>query len=218
MLRLFSGLGDCKQFCYEHGNADIVSSYCFHFLWIYSQKWMAGPYGSSGFNFLRNHHSVFHSNSTNLHSHQQCTGVTFSLHSNQHLLSPVFLVTDILIAMGVISIVDLICISPGVGDGQGGLACCNSWDRKESDTTEWLNWTEWLEMLSVFSCPCWWLVVLNTILHIIKWKFRKVKPPAQRLIHVRPRIGTQMWKPIFFTFHTHILSNSKNNSVSCFFT
>ena len=31
---------------------------------------------------------------------------------------------------------------PGVGDGQGGLACCNSWGRKESDTTEWLNWTE----------------------------------------------------------------------------
>ena len=30
----------------------------------------------------------------------------------------------------------------GVGDGQGGLACCNSWDRKESDTTEQLNWTE----------------------------------------------------------------------------
>ena len=25
---------------------------------------------------------------------------------------------------------------PGVGDGQGGLACCYSWDRKESDTTE----------------------------------------------------------------------------------
>ena len=24
----------------------------------------------------------------------------------------------------------------GVGDGQGGLACCNSWGRKESDTTE----------------------------------------------------------------------------------
>ena len=32
--------------------------------------------------------------------------------------------------------------TPGVGDGQGGLACCNSWGRKESDTTEWLNWTE----------------------------------------------------------------------------
>ena len=32
--------------------------------------------------------------------------------------------------------------TPGVGDGQGGLACCNSWGRNESDTTERLNWTE----------------------------------------------------------------------------
>ena len=31
----------------------------------------------------------------------------------------------------------------GVGDGQGGLVCCSSWGRKESDTTEWLNWTEY---------------------------------------------------------------------------
>ena len=31
--------------------------------------------------------------------------------------------------------------TPGVGDGQGGLACCDSWGHKESDTTEWLNWT-----------------------------------------------------------------------------
>ena len=31
---------------------------------------------------------------------------------------------------------------PGVGDGQGGLACCGSWGRKESDTTERLKWTE----------------------------------------------------------------------------
>ena len=30
----------------------------------------------------------------------------------------------------------------GVGDGQGGLACCDSWGRKESDMTERLNWTE----------------------------------------------------------------------------
>ena len=30
----------------------------------------------------------------------------------------------------------------GVGDGQGGLVCCNSWGHKESDTTEQLNWTE----------------------------------------------------------------------------
>ena len=29
--------------------------------------------------------------------------------------------------------------TPGVGDGQGGLACCDSWGHKESDTTEQLN-------------------------------------------------------------------------------
>ena len=31
--------------------------------------------------------------------------------------------------------------TPGVGDRQGGLVCCNSWGRKESDMTERLNWT-----------------------------------------------------------------------------
>ena len=29
--------------------------------------------------------------------------------------------------------------APGVGDGQGGLACCGSWGHKELDTTERLN-------------------------------------------------------------------------------
>ena len=37
--------------------------------------------------------------------------------------------------------------SLGVHDGQGGLACCNSWGCKESDTAVWLKWTElnWTE-------------------------------------------------------------------------
>ena len=39
--------------------------------------------------------------------------------------------------------------TPGVGDGQGGLACCDSWDRKELDTTELLNWTD---HLFIFGC------------------------------------------------------------------
>ena len=30
-------------------------------------------------------------------------------------------------------------LTPGVGDGWGGLACCGSWGRKESYTTERLN-------------------------------------------------------------------------------
>ena len=39
---------------------------------------------------------------------------------------------------------------PGVGDGQGGLACCNSQGRKESDTTQ-LNWTE-LNTFQIYPC------------------------------------------------------------------
>ena len=39
--------------------------------------------------------------------------------------------------------------TPGVGDGQGGLVCCDSWGRKESDTTERLNWTDSKKLYTV---------------------------------------------------------------------
>ena len=39
----------------------------------------------------------------------------------------------------------------GVGDGQGGLECCGSWGRKESDMTEQLNWTD-LQKTANFKC------------------------------------------------------------------
>ena len=38
----------------------------------------------------------------------------------------------------------------GVGDGQGNLACCSSWGRKESDTTEHLNWTSYYTLRHKF--------------------------------------------------------------------
>ena len=41
--------------------------------------------------------------------------------------------------------------TPGVGDGQGGLVCCDSWGGKELDTTERLNWTELTYFTSHFS-------------------------------------------------------------------
>ena len=37
--------------------------------------------------------------------------------------------------------------TPGVGYGQGGLACCDSWCCKGPDTTEWVNWVDWIEYL-----------------------------------------------------------------------
>ena len=52
--------------------------------------------------------------------------------------------------------------TPGVGDGQGGLACCDSWGRKESDTTE-MSWTElnWSDGSSTSS----FLRNLHSVLH-----------------------------------------------------
>ena len=51
----------------------------------------------------------------------------------------------------------------GVGDGQGGLACCDSWGHKESDTTEWLNWTE-LNRIVYFFAFSMLITCLSTLL------------------------------------------------------
>ena len=48
--------------------------------------------------------------------------------------------------------------TPGVGDGQGGLACCDSWGRKESDTTERLNWIEYISLMIDWFYTFWWLI------------------------------------------------------------
>ena len=54
--------------------------------------------------------------------------------------------------------------TPGVGDGQGGLGCCDSWGRKESDTTEGLIWSDLIwRLISCISCK-WsetWLCILR---------------------------------------------------------
>ena len=40
---------------------------------------------------------------------------------------------------GISDLMDMSFGKLGIGDGQGGLACCGSWGRKELDTTERLN-------------------------------------------------------------------------------
>jgi len=47
----------------------------------------------------------------------------------------------------------------GVGDGQGGLACCDSWGRKESDTNEQLIWSDLCYSDGRLCIPCWLIVV-----------------------------------------------------------
>ena len=61
--------------------------------------------------------------------------------------------------------------TPGVGDGQGDLACCDSWGRKESDTTEWLNWTELNYSMDLDLCIQQLLSTLFEILYTYSFFF-----------------------------------------------
>ena len=64
---------------------------------------------------------------------------------------------------GIINLIDMSLSKLAVDDEQGGLACCDSWGRKESDTTEPLNRTDTLLVCLYFNVPVGHLYVFFTI-------------------------------------------------------
>ena len=75
----------------------------------------------------------------------------------------------------------------GVGDGQGGLACCNSWGCKESDMTEQLIWSDLI---------WWWptrllqLTPKKDVLFIIR--YWNVKVGSQEIPGVTGKFGLEV--------------------------
>ena len=83
--------------------------------------------------------------------------------------------------------------TPGIGDGQGGLACCDSWGCKGSDTTEQLNWTElnWMRSRRVLELCVKYLLLAyglrvflmkNSLQRLLSWTLSKAINSSQSLV------------------------------------
>ena len=92
--------------------------------------------------------------------------------------------------------------TPGVVDGQGGLACCNSWGCKESDTTERLNCTE--SNPSVF-----------IIIHGILGEMRIFLCLSYTKLVAKVRLFIHNFSFIYVNIHTYLIVNMHWLFITC---
>ena len=85
--------------------------------------------------------------------------------------------------------------TPGVGDGQGGLACCSSWGRKESDMTEQLNWTECFIRVSLIKSSSHLIIIAWLVVSLFHLDYEFLKGRHRNILFISPvsRIGASWW-------------------------
>ena len=125
---------------------------------------------------MRNLHIVFHCDCNNLHSHQQCTMVSFSPQPWQHLLFIIFFLIAILTGVRWYLIVFLIYISMMIGDVEHLFQvpvvdiCMSSWKNDYSDHLPIFN--------QIF---CYWILYIFWILTLTIYMICKYFLPVHRL-------------------------------------
>ena len=98
-------------------------------------------------------------------------------------------------------------------DGQGGLVCWGSWGRKESDSTEWLNWTELNHVINRIVSYFLWLWGNTKKLLRYKWCWKgRLETSALYILLVFPLFSvyffaykSQLSKGIFFGYFTLLI-------------